>query len=99
MSTIKWAPEEKTVPHPGSVNKGGLQNDASPEARNPNPTAVTPREGTEPGEGLVPHPGGGFAKGGSGGFSGGCIPNVAGMPLPEPEVEAAKKKPEVSHGR
>ena len=59
MSTTKWGPEEKTVPHPGAVNKGGLQNDANPEARNPNPTAITPREGTEPGPGLMPHPGGG----------------------------------------
>jgi len=81
----------KTDPN-AVANKGGLQNDANPEARNPNPTLTEgglPKEGLEPGPGTVPHPGGAFAKTGGGAFSGGCVPEPADPP-PEEDAHASK---------
>jgi len=72
-----------TTPHPAPVPHKEV---ATPKVEPA--TVVTPREGTEPGEGLVPHHGGGFAKTG-GAYSGGCVQPEA---PPPPEGDATKKK-------
>jgi len=79
-------------PRTADINKGGLQNDANPEARNPNPTLVDGqpalKEGMEPSEDTVPFHGGGFAKKG-GAYPGGWVQPEE---PPPPEADAAKKK-------
>jgi len=89
------APAPKPGTHdPASldVNKGGLQNDASPEARNPNPTLVDGqpalKEGMEPEADRVPFHGGGFAKVG-GAYPGGVAPPEP-PPPPEGDTHASK---------
>ena len=90
MTTVTHK-EATIVTRTPTPNLGGLQNDKS-EARNPNPTAIAPKEGTEPGEDTVPHPGGAFAKVGGGAFAGGCIPNVLDNTLPPEEEPASRKR-------
>jgi hypothetical protein len=76
------------------------KDEATPKATTASPKAgvtaaeATPREGTEPAEGTLPHHGGGFAKIG-GAYSGGCVREVPPeviIPPPDADATATKKK-------